>query len=339
MKARSPFFLAMVWLAIGWTAACGRERVDLSAEPADPVEIEASVDRAVATTGDLITYSIRVDYAPDYEIDIPEAGAEIAGFRITDTRSEGSELRSGRRLEERTYELRADLVGSYVLPPITVLYRQRSDGESEPSTDWQSATTSEIFVEVESVLPSTEDATDIRGLKPIERRPNQIPWMWIGVGGLVILAGSLLAWWMLRRRSAAVEAAIPPHERAFARLDALRATDFGDRQAVRRFCFAISEIVREYVEGRFGLNATDLTTEEIIDDLPSIAELSAPHQQELIHFLRSTDQVKFAGSDPDPSGIERIYESALSFVEATRPMIEADGGESETLVADEEIAA
>ena len=50
----------------------------------EPVETRSSVDRAVATTGDLITFSVTVDYESTLEVRIPEPGSEIAGFRIVD---------------------------------------------------------------------------------------------------------------------------------------------------------------------------------------------------------------------------------------------------------------
>jgi hypothetical protein len=322
---------AIAWLALG----CGRESVEPRLEEVEPVEIQASVDRAVATTGDLITYQIRVERSPDYEIEIPEPGAEIAGFRITDTRRESSELRSGRAVDERIYELRADLVGSYVLPPVAVGYRPLEDGESDSPAPWEIVATSEIFVEVESVLPSDGEATDIRGLKPLERRKRQIPWLWIGVGAAVVALGLGLIVWLVRRRKGPDEVVVPPHELAFSNLDALRATDFDDLEAVRRFYFSISEIIRFYVEGRFELNATDLTTEEIVVELPELTDLGPSENEQLSRFLKSTDRVKFANHEPLQPEIEQTYEEALTFVEATKPV---DTEENEATPG-EEVAA
>jgi len=289
----------------------------------DAVEVEASVDRAVATTGDLLTYRVRVERDPDFEVEIPEAGAAIAGFRITDTRRETSTLRSGRIAEERIYELRADLVGSYVLPPVEVRYRPLATDESEDGAPWQTAGTSEIFVEVESVLPADGEATDIRGLKPLSRRQRDLPWFWMGVAAALLLGAATAAWWFSRRRRDRPEIVIPPHEVAFAALDRLRATNFEDKEDIRRFYFSISEVIRAYVEGRFGLNATDLTTEEILAELPEQLDLRAESRQQLSDFLRQTDRVKFAHHEPMATQIESTYEQALSFVEATQPVAES----------------
>ena len=306
-------------------AGCAEQPESLPDEPRAAVETEAAVDRAVATTGDIITYRVTVDYAEGYEVEFPEPGAEIAGFRIVDAGREEPRVGKGRVVEDQWYKLRADLVGSYILPPVTVGYRLRPEpvedtvaevGVAAPA--WETVETSAIFVEVESVLPGDGEATDIRELKPLRRIEGPIPWLWI-IGGLVVLAALAIAfhYYLEYRRRALAVPPEPPHVIAFRALDALRETDFGDPIAVRRFYFAISEVLRSYVEGRFGLNATDLTSEEIVAELPSLDDLGEDHGRVLERFLVDTDRVKFAEHRPSEGEIEGTYESALGFVEST----------------------
>ncbi|MEM7481360.1 MAG: hypothetical protein AAF481_09315 [Acidobacteriota bacterium] len=335
LAAKLALLSALVGLLIG---GCGRQPVGDAApqDPPPPVEASTSVDRAVATTGDLLMYTLVVEHDPEIEVEIPEAGSEIAGFRIIELGREDSRgdpvESNGRITETRWYQLRADLVGSYVLPSVTVSWQRRDSDETGR------VETSEIFVEVESVLPADGEATDIRGLKPLRRIESGPPWEWIaaGAGGALLLT-ILAFWWWYRRREETPEPAIPPHEVAFAALDELRGADFSDPEAVRRFAFRISEVMRTYVEGRFGLNATDLTTEEILPRLSDHRELTTsaagdpdaarPPGAQLATFLRATDRVKFAGHSPTEPEIQTIYEDALSFVERTVPPPEPAAGE------------
>ena len=294
----------------------------VASEPREPVEAATAVDRAVATTGDVITYSVTVDHDPAFEIELPEPGAEIAGFRIFDLGRDEPVERRGRRIEKRWYRLRADLVGSYVLPPVSVRYRPADAGEQG---EWQSVETSAIFVEVESVLPAegVAEGTDIRGLKPLVEVRRGPPWLWIGAAlAALALAAAALVYRARRPKPAAPP--IPPHVLAFGELDSLRGTDFDDPEAVRRFHFRISEVIRAYVEGRWGLNATDLTTEEILPELAGLDGLAADEGARLAGFLRATDRVKFAEHRPAPPEIEGTWEAALGFVEATRPRPELE---------------
>lgn len=341
--------LALAALTALATACASPPPAAEPASPPPPVEARATVDRAVATTGDLITYTVTVEHDPDLAVTLPEPGSRIAGFRIVDVGREEPREVGGRIVEERWYRLRADLVGSYVLPPVTVTYRQvgqvgTDDGvenaageEAESAAGDGGATregsieTSEIFVEVESVLPADGEAADIRDLKPLVPPEDRPPWVWIaaGGGGLLLAAGLFAAWWWRRRPPRPATPPVPAHEVAFAALDALRRTDFTDPAAVRRYYFALSEVVRTYVEARWGLNATDLTTEEILVALHELRGLPREPAGELRRFLRETDQVKFASHRPSEPEIAEAYERALSFVEATRPQpLEPESGEA-----------
>lgn len=292
--------------------ACAEPAVEAPA-PAEPAVVRASVDKAVATTGDVITYTIEVDHEPGIEVQLPEVGAQIAGFRIVDVGGETAELRD-RVVDSRWYKLRADLVGSYVLPEAVVQVR------AGPEAEWSRLEASRIFVEVQSVLPADGEATDIRGLKPLRPPPPRaVPWALIaGAGGVVLLALLALGF-LLRRRSRPEPPPRPAHELAFDALDALRGVDLDDPEAVRAWTFALSMVLRSYVEARFGLNATDLTSEEILQRCVSLPELAPEQRALLTAFVEATDRVKYAAHDPGPEAAEASFEHALQFVEATVP--------------------
>jgi hypothetical protein len=93
---------------------------------------------------------------------------------------------------------------------------------------------------------------------------------------------------------------------------------------VRRWHFAVSEVVRAYVEARFGLNATDLTTQEILARLDEGVPLDGRVRSELERFLFDTDRVKFASHVAGADEVAATYERALSFVERTTPVARAE---------------
>ena len=245
--------------------ACGAadEQAGTGEASKPPAELRAAVDRATATTGDLITYEVEVERDPDVNVELADPGVDIAGFRIVDLgQDQPQTLDSGRVLERRWFQLRADLVGSYVLPALSATY-------SGPAGDGGDLETPEIPVEVESVLPADgTEVTDIRDIKPLLRVGSGRPWLWwLGLAAAV-LALAIAAWWWRRRRGSGGDVPevprIPPYDLAIQELERLRRTDFSNLRELRRYYFAVSAVVRAYVEGRFGLNATDLTTEEIL---------------------------------------------------------------------------
>ena len=322
-------------LVLPLALACGAagDRVDPAEPPKPPAELRAAVDRTTATTGDLIVYEVEVEREPDVSVELADPGTGIAGFRIVDLGEDPPEtLASGRILERRWFQLRADLIGSYALPALSATY-------SGPDGDEGGLAAPEIPVEVESVLPADgAEATDIRDIKPLRRIEAGPPWpLWMGVAAAV-LALAAAAWWWRRRRQRGgggpETPRIPPWELAIQELERLRRTDFSNLRELRRYYFAVSAVVRAYVEGRFGMNATDLTTEEILSRLGGLARLDRVEARRLKRFLLATDRVKFAAHLPGPEEIERTWEQALGFVRATRPP-EDDGGEDGRGAAEE----
>ena len=284
--------------------------------PAAPIVAEASVDKAVATTGDIIEYTITIKYPDTIDVSIPEQGSEIAGFRIIDFGRHKPTTEGTLNVVSLWYKLRGDLVGSYILPKTTIPYRVKDSREPKPQT----IETSEIFVEIQSVLPQDGTATDIRDLKPLRKIERPTPlWVW---GALTAVVIAILAWFFWRRNKilASVEPPpIPPHDQAYAALNALRETDFSDPERIRHYFFALSEVLRTYIEGRFSMNATDLTTEELLPQIRTELPIPSELKDQLANFLSRCDGVKFAGVSATESDIEQVYESALSFVEATVP--------------------
>lgn len=303
-----------------------------------PVEAKAFVDKAVATTGDVITYTIEVTHRKNISIQLKEPGADIAGLRIIDAGMAPKEEANGRITEKRWYQLRADLVGSYVLPPVRVQYEaiestkpKTPDGVSNkalqtddstkkdmPTQDIQAVQTSQIFIEVQSVLPEDQQATDIRDIKPLERVDYGIaPWIIaVAVGGCVLFLMVVLVLYRKRKQPISIKAALP-NEIAFAALDALRQTDFADKQALLAYYFQLSEVLRTYVEAQYGLNATDLTSEEILTRVSDLPGLASDEKACLEAFLKATDRVRFALEMPNQEEIKQTYEHALHFVETT----------------------
>ena len=68
-----------------------------------------------------------------------------------------------------------------------------------------------------------------------------------------------------------------------------------------------------------------MTTEEFMVHLKKSADLTPTQKEALIKFLESSDMVKFAKYDPDPSEARSSFELAQQFIEETRPKPENDG--------------
>ena len=170
-------------------------------------------------------------------------------------------------------------------------------------------------------------APDIRDIKPLIELPRHLS-LGLVVAALVAVAVvALLVWWWRRRRrgaSAVVPAPDPADVVALRALRELRDDLVAARIDVHPFYFALSGVVRAYVEGRYGLNATDLTTDEIRARVAEQAELAPAVAEDLVALLDAADWVKFGRAPATVGDAERACDRARRLVESTRAMAVAD---------------
>jgi hypothetical protein len=160
---------------------------------------------------------------------------------------------------------------------------------------------------------ASEDIRDIRG-----PRPPQLPLPWpVLAAGVAVLAGAAYGVYRWRRRRKPI-APLLPHELALQRLEALRAQM--PALGTTAFAVAASDIIRTYIEVRFGVTVTRRTTDEFLQDLLASPDSAlSQHRPLLNEFLRRCDYAKFAGSSVALESVEGMYRGAQTFVTQTVP--------------------
>jgi hypothetical protein len=138
----------------------------------------------------------------------------------------------------------------------------------------------------------------------------------IGLG--VLLAAGLAVWRLYRKKKLPFQEAppIPPDAIALKELEKIRPLLEGDDY--RGLVIEVSRILRYYIEGRFGLKAPRLSTEEFLYLAEDSEHLNAAHKAGLAEFLKQCDRVKFALGGMERPGMSGLYEAAKAFVLQTR---------------------
>lgn len=127
---------------------------------------------------------------------------------------------------------------------------------------------------------------------------------------------------------------IPPYELAIQELDSLRSDKLCEQGREREFYTRLTDILRQYLQGRFGINAMEMTSTQIRHMLQSNEETRLS-KRNMDQVLETADFVKFAKVRPLPEDNTRSFNSAIQFVEDTKPLppAQADDDTDETPAA------
>lgn len=110
---------------------------------------------------------------------------------------------------------------------------------------------------------------------------------------------------------------IPAHITALKALIELRQKEAWKTENKKEFYSELTYTVRLYLEQRFGIQAIESTTREIIDEL-KYADISEEDKRYLRKILSQADMVKFAKMKPQEEQGEESLGKSIDFVEKTK---------------------
>ncbi|MDE6541535.1 MAG: BatD family protein [Muribaculaceae bacterium] len=298
------------------------------ATQAQGVKVTAELDSAVMTQGYRTALRVRVlgpaDATP---VQWPEKGGQLGGVDVADISSQASDLGNGRRETVYTLTLQPFDPDTVTLPPLRVA-SGTDTAESRPL--------------VLKVLPVELDSlTEIHPMEGPVAYParwydwvpqwasNYWPWILLGLG---LIAAAVAGWLYWRRGGTVVvrrKRVVPPYELAMRRLGQLRERRLTENGREKEYYTELTDILRQYLDGRFGINAMEMPSTEIMRTLRhnEATRMSAERMQDV---LEVADFVKFAKMRPLPDDNVKAYNSALAFVEDTKPAPEPAEAEKET---------
>jgi hypothetical protein len=189
------------------------------------------------------------------------------------------------------------------------------------STAVDTVQTNPIEIKIISVLP--EGMKDINDIKEVIDFPNFMP-----VIVLIIVMGAGVIGFLgfriykkLTQRVITEQEKIPCWEKALSALDKLSKEDFLNRGMVKRFYYTLTEILKRYLEERFGFPAIEQTTSEIIQ---SMKLQKIPLRDEFHSVFTYADMVKYAKFVPPEEQTENIMRQSKELIKKTIPETEVE---------------
>jgi len=283
-----------------------------------PVSVLLKLDRNEVTIADRINLVIEVRHKEDYEVELPKVGEKLDQFGIVDYQTDQPRLAGTNEvIVRRSYVLEPFLSGEYAIQPFKVRFWKKGAAEG----DKHELETEALSVKVKSLLPAKVAELKINDIAPPVNLPRSWKWMIrVGAAGIVFLFIGCGVYAMRRYRRggiAPLAEVVPPHEIAYRLLEQLVAEDLVGKGQIKLFYQRISDIVRHYIENRFGLHAPEQTTDEFLTEISMGGALVADHKILLKVFLRHCDLVKFAEFNPSTDDIQNTFDSCKRFITET----------------------
>lgn len=146
-------------------------------------------------------------------------------------------------------------------------------------------------------------------------------WLWF-ILAIIVIAAGICAYLIMTRKVAVnilpQKKRLPPDRIALDRLKALKEEQLWERGQEKEYYTQLIDILREYLQERFGINAMEMTSSQILNALRKNEETRMPHDY-MRKVVEIADYVKFAKVRPLPDDNVRSWQNALQFVEETRP--------------------
>lgn len=139
--------------------------------------------------------------------------------------------------------------------------------------------------------------------------------LWAILIGLVALAVRLSDRKPVTKR-VVIKPPTPPHKKALEAIGKMDKPDADNREAVKAYYVALTEVLRTYIGERYGIRAREMTSGEILQHLQQNANEAVLH--ELREIFSTADLVKFAKQTATLGEAERSLLKAANFVNTTQ---------------------
>ena len=283
---------------------------------AQNVVVNAEIDSVQRLIGEQARIKLKVTCDADRRLQMPLFSQNIIdGIEIVEVHKDTQCINDGKRLS-LTYEYVVTSFDTalYVIPPFEVLV------DSVPYYS------EELAMDVSTYIIEEANEEQFFGPKDIWH----INLAWEDVQSSVVffillaLCGTLLAWVAVRYinnkpiiRIVKVTPKLPAHVIALKEIERIRGDKVWRLSAEsKEFYTVLTDALRVYINDRFGVNATEMTTSEIVDSMLKFKDKES--LRSLQELLTTADLVKFAKLNTPVNEKDAHLESAVDFVNATK---------------------
>lgn len=286
--------------------------------------VTASTDSTALVMGDRTTVTVEVikNAHEGAFLDIPEKGKDYHGMELVDISADSADLGNSRvQLNYRLTFQAFDPMDVLTLPP----FRYVSKGDTAMS-DILTFKVMPVDLSPELGDPEQPDSLKVHPdhsvvsvkSKWYDPIPDWSLWVLVAIAALALV---YVLYRLYRKNGPSLfvpRKPVPPYNLAIQQLNALKAKKLIERGEAKQFFTEVTNIWRQYLEGRFGISAMEMTSRQILQELRENKETHLTADQ-MSDLLSISDFVKFAAMSPTNDEMVRTFNTIHSFIESTRP--------------------
>jgi len=297
--------------------------VTLSTEGQE-IKVTASFDSSRIFIGDQVHYTLTL---------IKPSGVPVSFKTLKDTLCKNIEIVSGPSADSlvmpdkmvkitRKYLVTSFDSGFYQVPPVFAEIKDDA-GIKRFYSDY-----SPLQVMRVKIAPTDTTAKIFDIIKPY-RAPvtfgEILPWIIALVLAATLAWGAVLLFRKLKKNKMGEDSVInpdPAHIIAFRELEKLKEEQLWQKGELKYYYTRLTEILREYLENRYGVCSLEMTTSETLEALLKTGFKKDEYYKLLKTILNGSDLVKFAKYKPDPAENEEHFNNSWKFVDNTKMIAE-----------------
>lgn len=281
------------------------------------VSVEAAIDSIEIFVGQQAHVTLTATAKENAKVEFPP-------FKPTEQITPGVEVLDGKELEQQTqdngfvsrsmvYTMTSFDDTLYYLPPMTV----KIDGETYKSKS--------LALKVLTIEVDTLHAEQFFGPKDVQDNPFQwSDWrgpFWLSVLMLVLLGIAYYLYLRLRDNKPIIShirivKRLLPHQKAMKEIEQIKADKMVTSENSKEYYTKLTDTLRKYIEERYGFNAMEMTSSEIIERLMATQDQKA--LDELRQLFTTADLVKFAKYSTLINENDANLVNAIDFINQTK---------------------
>lgn len=300
---------------------------------AQSVTVEAKIDSLQMLIGEQTQIHVTVNCNANQKVQFPHLKDTLAkGVKIIDVSPVATKALEGNRMEQtQVYTITAFDQNVYLIPPFRVKVNNK---------EYQSKS---LALKVATVKVDMAHPDKFFGPKDVMNPPFAwADWALIFWLSIVFVPLAFAIVYLIVRykdqkpiiRQIFIKPKLPPHQVAMKEIESIKAEGVRLQEDPKAYYTKLTDVLRNYIRERYGFNAREMTSREIIDHLLRLKDDKA--MTELRVLFETSDLVKFARYNTLINENDKNLVSAIDFINQTKEEVNPDAKPVRRVVTVEE---